>query len=121
MRKLNTPDLFNALRLANSLGLKDLVQNFYEQTKKMTADNQDEVGMEILAMLLEAVAKDKTVENNLYTFLAGPLEMTPNDVMKMSPNELIDSIKAIIDNEDEESWKSFLNSLASLMHLKFKR
>jgi hypothetical protein len=50
-----------------------------------------------------------------YEFLAGPLEMSPDEIGELSIADLIEKIKELGKLEDAEGWKNFFASLGDLI------
>lgn len=108
MRKLQTQDVFKAIKIINAADLKD---DFKEIMAKSGDMSMKEAGFEIMFKISEKVAGTKT-ENAIYEFLAGPLEKTAKEVKEMELLELVDEFKECV---DPENWKVFFKSVSALM------
>lgn len=105
MRNLQTRDFFKAARLIKKLGIKDKIKKFSLEVG--TNQKPEEVGFDFLFMLLGECA-DSAAEKEIYSFLAGPLEVEPEVVEKMDFLELIQEIMKVA---DVERWKSFFTQI----------
>lgn len=83
MRKSNTNDLFNVVRLVNDLGLKEDL--FKAQQGK---EDVERIGFEIVFSIM-AKASTKEMQNRIYEVLAEPFEMTTEEVGKLEADVLI--------------------------------
>jgi hypothetical protein len=110
MRKLQTSDVFNAMRLIKKANLKEEIK----PVLKMAAAgemNVEDVGIEGILSLIEILAEKKS-EQAIYDVLAGPFEMEPKDVEKMDLNVLADNLDALAKEND---LKRFFSLLAGLL------
>ena len=105
MRNLQTRDFFKAARLIKNLKIKDKIKNF---TLEVGTDSKpEEVGFDFLFMIL-GECSDTNAEKEIYSFLAGPLEIDPEEVEKMDFLELIEKVMKVA---DIERWKSFFTQI----------
>lgn len=109
MRKLKTSDIPSLCRSLKKLGLrekfKELAQN---------ADNAGDLwnrGFDLIWELFDA-ATDGTGETAIYEFLAGPFEMTAQEVADLDLDELFSNCQKLA---TENNLGAFFKSAARLM------
>ena len=105
MRKLNTSDLFAAMRMIKKCKLKDTIKETI-----LTIDKKQDVeatGFDLIFGIIEAMSEENC-EKEFYNFLSKPFEMTPQEVEKLEIDNLINGIKEIA---DLENWKSFFTQV----------
>lgn len=111
MRNLETGDVFAFVRLTKKIGLyqnlKDMILS-KDSIQDLTAES---FGYDLIFLLFDAAAEENA-EEEVYKFLAGPLEMAPIEIKKTDPIELMEMLKQVA---DVEKWKSFFTSAAGLM------
>ena len=92
VRKMNTSDLFDFLRLVKKIGIKDDLKGV---VSKFTGDKatQAEIGVDAAFAIMEIFA-DKKAEEEIYNFLSKPFQCAPEDVKN---NDLTDTIQKITD------------------------
>lgn len=97
MRKLKTADLFTGARMLKKLGLKEQAKQIAAQADKV----QDiwAMGFDFVWAIFDA-ATDKGGEKLLYEFLAGPFEMTPEEVGELDLSDMIDRLKQLAEEND---------------------
>lgn len=128
VRKLNTADLFEFMRMVKRTGVKDeikkLAKNMQKKEKKtplkvlkegddnsqelivQEAPSQTEVGIEMAFSVMEIFANQKA-EKEIYAFIARPFQCTPEEVAE---NDLMDTIEKLKDVADAQKWASFFKS-----------
>lgn len=109
MRKLKTPDIFNGARMLKKLGLK-------EQAKQIAAQADDiqdiwAMGFDFVWSIFDA-ATDNDGEHLLYEFLAGPFEMTPEEVENLDFPDMLDKLKQLA---EENNLLPFFKSAVKLI------
>lgn len=109
MRNLQTHDVFMALKIANSTGLKEEFKRIAINVSNNANADEKEIGLDLIFTLLGRCADDKT-EKLIYEFLGGILEIDPNEIKTMNPLELIEKIKELNTVIPVEEWKSFFQS-----------
>lgn len=113
MRKLETGDVFAFTRLIKKVGITKEMKEMIlskDSIKDMTSES---FGYDFLFMLLDK-ASEPEAEKEVYSFLAGPLEMEPEQVKKTDLFELVEMLKQVA---DVEKWKAFFTSAAGLTKL----
>lgn len=128
VRKLNTADLFEFMRMVKRTGVKDelkkVAKNMPKKEKKpqlkvveegddnspelivQEAPSQAEVGIEIAFAIMEIFANQKA-ENEIYAFIARPFQCTSEEVAE---NDLMDTIEKLKEVADAQKWASFFKS-----------
>lgn len=101
MRKLQTSDVFELARLIKRAGIKDELKDVALKANK---EDIEGTGFDLIFGVVEKLTEQK-VEDDLYKFLSGPLEESPEEVKVMDPLELVEKIMRIA---DMEKWKAFL-------------
>lgn len=109
MRKLKTSDIPVLCRCVKRLGLKDKIREIAQ-----AADNIQDVwgfGFDFIWDLFD-IATEKAGEDAIYEFLAGPFEMTPDEVRNLDLDVLMDNVQQLV---QENNLASFFKSAAALM------
>ena len=122
MRKLQATDIFSVVKILNGIGLKNVKEsiNFEEINKLrkgMTEENSDviasQVGvtvvMSVATVIIENLPK---VENDLYNFIGGVINVKAKDVAKMDMGEFMDVLITIIQKEE---FKDFFKLASKLI------
>ena len=92
MRKLKTVDAMNFCRCIKRIGLKDQIREI-----TMKADKAQDIldqGFDIIWTLFD-VATEQAAEKVIYEFLAGPFEMTPEQVGEMDLDDFFSHIQQL--------------------------
>lgn len=126
MRKLIAPDIFAALRVVSAVedktDVKEIVKKIVKEAEAEAEENDDEdaekkndefiksIGVGAILKLVE-MASGKKAEAKIYEFLAGPLEMQPEDVKALPIPDFIENIKTIAREND---LSSFFDSVLKL-------
>ena len=76
MRKLNTKDAVNFMRLLKKAGVRQIVVDLLEDAKTKPEESVEKIGINAVFALLEGVTAAEA-ETELYKFLSGPFEKTP--------------------------------------------
>ncbi len=126
MRKLIASDVFAALRVVSAVedktDVKEIVKKIVKEAEAEAEENDDEdaekkndefiksVGVGAIMKLVE-MASGKKAEAKIYEFLAGPLEMQPEDVKTLPIPDFIENVKTIAREND---LSSFFDSVLKL-------
>lgn len=126
MRKLIASDVFAALRVVSAVedktDVKEIVKKIVKEAEAEAEENDDEdaekkndefiksIGVGAILKLVE-MASGKKAEAKIYEFLAGPLEMQPEDVKALPIPDFIESVKTIAREND---LSSFFDSVLKL-------
>ncbi|AFA49825.1 hypothetical protein [Acetobacterium woodii] len=127
VRKLNTADLFEFMRMVKRTGVKDelkkiaknipkkekqpklaLVENEEGEKTEVVQEkpSQAEVGIDLAFSVMEIFA-NKKAEDEIYAFIARPFQCKPEEVAE---NDLMDTIEKLKDVADAQKWASFFKS-----------
>ncbi|PKM71293.1 MAG: hypothetical protein CVU92_09160 [Firmicutes bacterium HGW-Firmicutes-17] len=127
VRKLNTADLFEFMRMVKRTGVKDelkkiaknipkkdkqpklaLVENEEAEKTEIVTEklSQAEVGIDLAFSVMEIFA-NKKAEDEIYAFIARPFQCAPEEV---GENDLMDTIEKLKDVADAQKWASFFKS-----------
>ena len=122
MRKLQATDIFSVVKILNGIGLKNVKESIdFEEINKlrkgMTEKNSDviasQVGvtvvMSVATVIIENLPK---VENDLYNFIGGVINVKAKDVAKMDMGEFMDVLITIIQKEE---FKDFFKLASKLI------
>lgn len=85
-------DIKSAIRLINSISVD--TKNSIKASAKSEKD-EEKLGTSIIGIIAMEYAENGLVEKRLAEFLAGPLEMSADDVLEMDIEDLINGIKEI--------------------------
>ena len=97
MRKLKTSDLFAFVRCMKAVGIKE---NLHDIAKKSdNAADAWEKGFELIYKAFD-LATEKNGEAHVYEFLAGPFEMSPEEVAEMPLPDFFDKCKTLAEEND---------------------
>ena len=110
MRKLQTSDVFNAMRLIKKAELKEGIKPYLQMASSGDLSVED-VGIEGILGLIEIMSESKS-ERAIYEILSGPFEMTADDVATLELDKLIESLGALA---KENNLKVFFKSLSGLI------
>jgi len=109
MRKLQTSDIFNTLRLIKKANLKEEIKPILQMASEGDL-NVKEVGINGILGVLE-ILSEKKAEHAIYEVLAGPFEITPEQVEQMDILTLTENIETLIGEND---LKRFFTLLAGM-------
>ena len=93
MRKLKTADIPIFCRCAKRLGIKEQVRTLAE-----TANSAQDIwsnGFDFVWNLFD-IATEEAGEKELYEFLSGPFEMTPDEVKDLDLDILVANIQQLV-------------------------
>ena len=108
MRKINTADVFKAMRLIQGSELK---QKLIPIIKNVSAsDDKVNVGIAGMLSVIEVFAESKC-EKMIYDWLAGPLEVDPKTIPEMDISELADNLEALGKENDLKRFFTVLSGL----------
>lgn len=103
MRKLNTKDAVNFMRLLKKAGVRQIVVDLLEDAKTKPEESVEKIGINAVFALLEGVTAAET-ETELYKFLSGPFEKTPEEIELMELDELVNSLNALAEENNLERF-----------------
>jgi hypothetical protein len=104
MRKLKTADIMTFSRCAKRLGVKDQIRAIAEASNSV----QDvwSFGFDFVWNLFD-LATEKAGEEALYEFLAGPFEMTPNEIRDLDLDVLVANLQQLVKDNNLASFFKF--------------
>lgn len=104
MRKLKTTDIMTFSRCAKRLGVKDQIRALAEAANSV----QDlwSFGFDFVWDLFDR-ATEKEGEAALYEFLAGPFEMTPEEVRDLDLDILVANIRQLVQDNNLAGFFKF--------------
>lgn len=109
MRKLQTSDLFSAMRLVSKIDLKRDLQEIYRRSQEAHM-SQREAGLEVFYILLSKAAEEKT-EALVYEFLADIFEVKPESIRTMPPTEMFEKV---FEAAGPAEWMDFFGKVRRL-------
>lgn len=107
MRKLITRDVFTMSRLIIKMDVKEELRQIATRDEKATTLD---LGLDLVLTVLSKIS-DKSVEKELYVFMADVLERTPEEIENGDPLEIIDSITK---DNGVQQWKDFFTKVYKL-------
>jgi len=110
MRKLQTKDVFEVLRIIKKANIKEELKPYV----KMAANSEldiEELGIDGVLGLIEILSQ-KNSEKALYDALAGPFEMTAKEVENLDLNKLIENLETLAKEND---LKVFMCSVSGMI------
>ncbi len=110
MRKLQTQDVFNALRAISKANLKEEIKPILKQASAEGV-NVEDVGIEGILGLIEIFSQNKS-EHAIYDVLAGPFEMEAKQIETMDILTLAENLETL---SKENDLKRFFTLLAGLI------
>ena len=91
MRNLNTADLFKAVRVIKTSGLREELKPLLDKAADGKADVKN-VGIDAIMTVVGTLAENG-VERAMYEWLSGPFEMDPEEVAQLDVIDLCDKIE----------------------------
>lgn len=108
MRKLKTSDVPNFCRCLKKLGVREQFRAVAEASD--TVREAWEKGFDLLWGIFDA-ATEQAGENALYDFLAGPFEMTSQEVADLDLGKLFAGLQQLIEDENIVTFFKFAAQL----------
>ena len=111
MKKIQTTDMFNALRIVKASGIKDELSRLI----KSLTDKSDTrtVGIYGALTIIEAMS-NAGAEQEIYKFLAPIAEKTVDEIKEMSMDEFISLLEQIGKENDIHAFFTRLSGLITL-------
>lgn len=113
MRKIQTSDVFAAMRLIRRAKMREEIKPFLKLASTGELSVED-IGIEGIIGLLEMVG-EKQAEQGIYEVLSGPFEIATDEVAKLELDALIENLQALAKEND---LKRFFTLLVDLMSTK---
>ncbi len=111
MRKLNTKDVFAFARIVKASGMRTELKAIIREISEREDWNVEDIGMESVLAILEALAEKKS-ETAICEMLAGPFEMTAEEVQNLELNDLLGYMRRMIEENDLRSFFSYVSGIA---------
>lgn len=109
MRKLNTSDIFAALRLIRAANLREEIKPLLKRVSEGSASVED-VGIDGIISALEMLA-EKKAERAIYEVLSGPLEISPDEVGALDILEFAQKIEQIAKENDMKAFFGYVSDI----------
>lgn len=109
MKKIQTSDLFSAMRVIKIANIKEELKPIVKKASEKNADVED-VGLEAIITIMESLCA-KNAEVALYEFLGNLFEMQSSEVGKLDLNELVEKINELVQENDLKSFFSLLSNM----------
>lgn len=97
MRKLKTSDIPAFCRCLKKLGFKDKIQTIAKESDR--AKDVWDKGFDLIWSIFD-LATEAEGENTLYEFLAGPFEMTAQEVADLDLEALFENLKHLAEENN---------------------
>lgn len=114
MRKLQTHDIFMALKVINAAQIKDEVKRIAMLTQNGKQLKVKEVGVEFILGCLEKISGTEA-EQSIYELLSGPMQIEAEEIKTMDPFDLVDKIEELGEFIGKDKIKNFFKRVADLM------
>ena len=101
MRGFCTMDVMAAVRVADNIGVDNVIKKTVEE---YSGNSPKRLGIEIVWNIMLSTAKNPEAEMSIYEFLSGPLEKKVDEVKLMPLPKLAD---AILECADPQEWLNF--------------
>lgn len=111
MRKLQTSDVFNALRLIKKAKLKEELKPVMELAGRGEL-RVEEIGIEGILTAIE-IFSEKGAEKALYEVLSSPFEASPEEIEVMDINTLASRLEQLSKENDIRRFFTVLSGLLS--------
>lgn len=114
MRKLQTSDVFNALRIIDKADIKDEVKRIAIQIQDGKNLDVRELGIEFILGIICRLSGTK-VEKEIYKFFGDILEIDADEIAKMEPVDFFNEVLKLSEVIDKEKWSDFFKLVAKLV------
>lgn len=94
MRKLITADVFATARIIKASGMREELKQLIKRAVN-SGESAENIGIEGFLVIAEALA-EKNSENAIYAALAGPFEMSAEDVAALPLDELMANLAELV-------------------------
>lgn len=112
MRKLNTSDVFAFARIVRACGIREELKSIIKEVAGKEDFNVEEIGMDTVLAIMEALAEKKS-EAAICEMLAGPFEMSAEEVRGLELPELAEYIRQLADENDLKSFFKFVSGIVT--------
>lgn len=114
MRKLQTSDVFNALRIIDKAEIKDEVKRIAMLVQDGKTFNVKELGIEFLLGTICRLSGTK-VEKEIYKFFGDIMEIDAGEIAVMEPIDFFNEVLKLSEVIDKEKWADFFKLVAKLV------
>ena len=108
MRKLMTSDVFAFCRVLKRSGAKEEIEKIAKESD--TAKDAWSRGFDTIWAIVEGAVEERG-EKEIYRFLAGPLEMSAEEIEQMPPADFFKALKTLAEEND---LRGFFDAVAKL-------
>lgn len=109
MRLFNTSDVFAMARVVRASGIRAELRDLVSRAVESDTPAQ-EIGIEGFLTILEALA-EKKAEVAIYEVLAGPMELTANEVAGMPLTQLAENFKQMAEENDLKRFFDYVSGI----------
>lgn len=109
MRKLQTVDVFAALRVIKAANLREEIKPILKKASEGQASIED-IGIEGMLSVVELLAEHKA-EKAMYEVLAGPFEMTAEEVGCLELSKLAENMKRLAEENDLQAFFGYVSGI----------
>lgn len=109
MRKLNTSDVFSALRVIKAANIREEIKPVLKRAAAGELSIED-VGIDGILSVVEMLA-EKRSERAIYEFLASPFEMTADDVSQLDIMELAERVQELGKENDLKRFFTYVSGI----------
>ena len=114
MRKLQTSDVFNALRIIDKAEIKEEVKRIAMLVQNGKTLNIKELGIEFFLGTICRLSGTK-VEKEIYKFFGDILEIDAESIATMDPVDFFNEVMKLSEVIDKEKWSDFFKLVARLV------
>ena len=109
MRKLNTSDVFAALRLIRAANLREEIKPVMRVASEGKLSVED-VGIDGIISVVEMLA-EKKAEKAMYEVLSGPFEMEPEEVANMELVQFAENLQQLAKENDLRAFFGYVSGI----------
>lgn len=109
MRKLNTSDIFAALRVIRAANLREELKPLLKRAAEGSASLED-VGIDGIISAMEMMA-EKKAERAVYEVLAGPLEISADEVAALDILDFAQRVEQIAKENDLKAFFGYVSGI----------
>lgn len=109
MRKLNTSDIFAALRVIRAANLREEIKPLLKRAAEGSASLED-VGIDGIISAMEMMA-EKKAERAVYEVLSGPLEISADEVAALDILDFAQKVEQIAKENDLKAFFGYVSGI----------
>lgn len=110
MRKLNTADVFALARIVRASGVRNELIRLIQKVQNQNHPDLEAIGMEGMMVVLEAMA-EPGAEQKIYEALAGPMEMEPETLAAIPPQEFFALLKQLAEENEIKTFFGWVSGI----------